>query len=86
MVAMTVSIVVPRILVTILPACHAGPLALHVSQREEPFGSPQMQTAVALLRRRYTDDQISGLFQLPQSHAHGYGCIVGLVDIEATWP
>ena len=64
----------------------AGPLALHVSHREEPFGSPLVSTAVAILRRRYTDDAISSLFALPQAHAQGHGCIVGLVDVEATWP
>lgn len=64
----------------------SGPLALHVSHREEPFGSPLVSTAVALLRRRFSDDQISSLFALPQSHAQGHGCIVGIVDVEATWP
>jgi len=63
-----------------------GTLALHVSHREEPFGGPLVSTAVAILRRRYTDDQISQLFALPQTHAQGHGCIVGLVDVEATWP
>jgi len=38
------------------------------------------------LRRRYADDAISSLFALPQTHAQGHGCIVGLVDVEATWP
>ena len=64
----------------------SGPLALHVSQKEEVFGSPMVSTAVALLRRRYSDETIGSLFLLPQSHAQGHGCIVGLVDVEATWP
>ena len=64
----------------------SGPLALHVSHREEPFGSPLVSTAVAILRRRYTDEAISSLFALPQTHAQGHGCIVGIVDVEATWP
>ena len=64
----------------------SGPLALHVSHREEPFGSPLVSTAVAILRRRYTDEAISSLFALPHTHAQGHGCIVGLVDVEATWP
>jgi hypothetical protein len=64
----------------------SGPLAIHVSHREEPFGSPLLSTAVAILRRRYPDDTISQLFALPQTHAQGHGCIVGLVDVEATWP
>jgi hypothetical protein len=64
----------------------SGPLALHVSHREEPFGSPLVSTAVAILRRRFSDDQISSLFALPQTHAQGHGCIVGIVDVEATWP
>jgi len=64
----------------------AGPLALHVSHREEPFGSPLVSTAVAILRRRYTDEAISSLFALPQTHTQGHGCIVGIVDVEATWP
>lgn len=45
-----------------------------------------MQTAIALLRRQYTDDQIASLITLPPEHAQGNGCIVGLVDVEATWP
>ncbi len=63
-----------------------GPLALHISHKEEPFGSPLVNTAVGLLRRRYPDSTISQLFALPQAHAEGFGCIVGLVDVEATWP
>lgn len=64
----------------------SGPLALHVSHREEPFHSPLVSTAIAILRRRYADDAISSLFTLPQTHAQGHGSIVGLVDVEATWP
>jgi len=64
----------------------SGPLALHVSHREELFTSPLVSTAVALLRRRFSDEAISSLFQLPQNLAQGHGCIVGLVDVEATWP
>jgi len=64
----------------------SGPLALHVSHREEVFGSPMLSAAVQLLRRRYSDEAISSLFALPQSHARGHGCIVGIVDVEATWP
>ena len=64
----------------------SGTLAIHVSHREEPFGSNMVQTAVALLRQRYPDEAIMSLFTLPQSHAQGHGCIVGLVDVEATWP
>ena len=63
----------------------AGPLAIHVSHRTEPFG-PLVQTAIALLRRQYTDDQIASVITLPPEHAQGNGCIVGLVDVEATWP
>uniref|UniRef100_A0A7S4C4P9 Uncharacterized protein n=1 Tax=Chrysotila carterae TaxID=13221 RepID=A0A7S4C4P9_CHRCT len=62
-----------------------GPLAIHVSHKEEPMGSPLVSTAVAILRRRFTDDAISTLFQLPSSMANAHGCIVGLVDVENTW-
>ena len=64
----------------------AGPLALHVSHREEPFGSPLVSTAVVILRRRFPDGAINSLFALPETHAQGHGCIVGIVDVEATWP
>ena len=64
----------------------SGPLALHVSHREEPFGSPLVCTAIAILRRRYSDDTISLLFSMPPAHSQGHGCIVGIVDVEATWP
>ena len=64
----------------------SGPLALHVSHREEAFGSPLVSTAVAILRRRFSDEQISSLFALPPTHSQGHGCIVGIVDVEATWP
>ena len=64
----------------------SGPLALHVSPREEPFNSPLTQTAVAILRRHFNDEAISQLFALPSTLAQGHGCIVGIVDIEATWP
>ena len=62
-----------------------GTLALHVSHKEEPYGSPLTSAAVALLRRRYNDDAIANLFSLPQTMAQGHGCIVGLVDVECTW-
>ena len=29
--------------------------------------------------------QITSFFQLPQTMAHGHGCIVGVVDVECTW-
>ena len=35
-----------------------GPLALHVSHKEEPYGSPVVSTAINILRRRYNDEQI----------------------------
>ena len=59
--------------------------AVHVSHKEEPYGSPLTSAAVALLRRRYNDDAIANLFSLPQTMAQGHGCIVGLVDVECTW-
>jgi len=62
-----------------------GPLALHVSHREEPWNSPLLSAAVSLLRRRYPDEQINQFFQLPQTMAQGHGCIVGIVDVECTW-
>ena len=62
-----------------------GPLAIHVSHREEPLNGPLVSTAVAILRRRFPDEAISQLFQLPPQMAQGYGCIVGLVDVESTW-
>lgn len=62
-----------------------GPLALHVSHREEPWNSPLLSAAVSLLRRRYPDEQISQSFQLPQTMSQGHGCIVGIVDVECTW-
>ena len=46
-----------------------GPLALHVSHREEPWNSPLLSAAVSLLRRRYPDEQINQFFQLPQTMA-----------------
>ena len=64
----------------------AGPLALHVSHHEEPFDSPLVSTAVAILRQRFTDEEISSLFSLPPTQAQGHGCVVGIVDVEATWP
>jgi len=63
-----------------------GPLALHVSHKEEPYGSAAVSTAVHILRRRYTDEQIQALFQLPPHLGQGHGCIVGIVDVECTWP
>lgn len=63
-----------------------GSMAIHISHKEEPYGSPLVSTAVQLLRRRFPDEQIAQLFALPQSHANAHGCIVGLVDVEATWP
>jgi len=62
-----------------------GPMAIHVSHKEEPYGSPLVSTAIAILRRRYPDDAISSMFQLPQNMAQGHGCVVGLVDVESTW-
>jgi len=62
-----------------------GPLAIHVSQKGEPFGSPVVSTAIAILRRRYPDEAISSLFQLPQIMSGSHGCVVGLVDVESTW-
>mmetsp|Transcript_23344 Transcript_23344/g.50366 ORF Transcript_23344/g.50366 Transcript_23344/m.50366 type:complete len:443 (-) Transcript_23344:377-1705(-) len=62
-----------------------GPLAIHVSHKEEPYTSPLVSTAIAILRRRYPDEAISSLFQLPPSMAQAHGCIVGLVDVENTW-
>jgi hypothetical protein len=35
-----------------------GPLALHVSHREEPWNSPLLSAAVSLLRRRYSDESV----------------------------
>ena len=64
----------------------SGPMAIHVSHREEPFDSPLVASAVAILRQRYTDEAISSLFTLPQPLAQGHGCVVGLIDVEATWP
>ena len=64
----------------------SGPLVIHVSHREEPFDSLLVGSAVAILRRRYTEETISSLFALPQSLAQGQGCIVGMVYVEASWP
>jgi len=64
---------------------YQGPLALHVSHREEPWNSPLLSAAVSLLRRRYPDESIAQFFQLPQTMAQGHGCIVGIVDAEYTW-
>lgn len=66
-----------------------GTLAIHISQKEEPYSSPLFQTAIALLRRRYSDETIGTLCQVP-SHMTQYmgtaaGCVVGLVDVESTW-
>ena len=47
-------VALPLVLIrSLLPSC-VPPAALHVSHREEPFGSPLVSTAVAILRRRYT--------------------------------
>lgn len=62
-----------------------GPLAIHVSHKEEPYDSHLVSMAVAILRRRYPDEAISQLFQLPPAMAQGHGCVVGIVDVESTW-
>lgn len=62
-----------------------GPLAIHVSHKEDHVTSPQVSTAIAILRRRYPDEMISSLFQLPPNMSAGHGCIVGIVDVECTW-
>ncbi|EOD36445.1 hypothetical protein EMIHUDRAFT_226503 [Emiliania huxleyi CCMP1516] len=58
-----------------------GPLAVHVSHKEEPYDS---HLAIAILRRRYPDEAISQLFQLPAAMAQGHGCVVGIVDAQLT--
>lgn len=62
-----------------------GPLAIHVSHKEEPYDSHLVAMAIAILRQRYPDEAISQLFQLPPAMAQGHGCVVGLVDVESTW-
>ena len=48
-----------------------GPLALHVSHREEPWNSPLLSAAVSLLRRRYSDESVCAMPAVGPGRGHG---------------